>query len=154
MTPYSRRMAAGAALVAALAATSATCKPADPGAPNRARPTVAAIAPGGNITSVVNATAARGWPHRPDANERADIRGIVVATFAAPSAPARISCAFGRTIGAPIRCRLRTGRADLLVFIGLPATRTATGRILPRVPGVWEDGSYRISAVISATEED
>lgn len=153
MTPYQRRWIAAAAVAATITTTGAACAHPDAPVP-AARPTVAAIAPGGNITSIQQATAARGWPHRPDANERADIRGIVVATFAAPSAPARISCAFGRTIGAPIRCRLRTGRADLLVFIGLPATRTATGRILPRVPGVWEDGSYRISAVISATEED
>ena len=153
MTPYTRRMTAGAALVAALAVTSAAAQP-DQGAPVTARPSVAAIAPGGNISSVVDATAARGWPHRPDANERADIRGIVLGTFVPRGTPARVVCAFGATMGAPIRCRIRTRATDLLVFIGLPATRTATGRTLPRVPGVWEDGSYRISAVLPATEED
>lgn len=154
MSPYSRRVIAGAVLAVGLAATSATCKPADPGAPTPARPTVAAIAPGGNISSVVDATAARGWPHRPDTNEKADIRGIVLATFIPPRTPARVRCSFGPTMGAPIRCALHTKRVDLLVMIGLPETRSATGRIFPRVPGVWEDGSYRITAAISATDQD
>lgn len=141
--------------VAALAVCGALAGPAgaaDAGAPaTHARPSVAAIAPGGNISSVAQASAERGWPHRPDVNERIDVTRLMLAIFA-PNVRASARCTFGPTMGAPIRCTVTRPRAVVEVFIGLPERRNAAGRIVrPRIPGVWEDGSYRVTVAISAT---
>lgn len=144
-----RRTIAALTLAGALTGPAAA---ADPGAPAlHARPSVEAIAPGGNITSIQEATAARGWPHRPDVNERIDVTRLMLALYA-PTGRASARCTFGATMGAPIRCTVTRPRAVVTLRIGLPAVRDRHGRIVrPRIPGVWEDGSYRVTTAVSST---
>lgn len=134
MTPYARRMAAGAALVAALATTSAIAQPAQHANP-RTNPEPR-IAPGGNLTSVVNATARLGWPHPVQAQERRDILALTywhgVAKWGDRGAV--LYCRFGPAMGRA-RCRVAG------------TSPRGVGFVADIVWKVWEDGSYRGTTV-------
>ena len=121
-----------AALVALGLATPATL--AAP-APTPAQ-TIERIAPGGNITSVVRAVEARGWPHLPSAREMRDVADLVLAREAGRRAGA-VRCYFGATMG----------RSYCGVNVFLRSQPPRPGRTLRyRVDvRVFEDGSYRIA---------
>lgn len=123
MTPYSRRMIAAAGIAATIAATGYATHPGDGSAAPAA---VERIAPGGNIRSVVNATARYGWPHMPTRPERRDVAALVVHTYTPANAHGGSSCLFDAYLGR-VRCVLQVDR-----------------RIYRVTVRVFEDGSYRI----------
>lgn len=94
-------------------------------------PEVEAIAPGGNITSVVEATDVLGWPHRATNAERYDITMIVYFTFTPPRSLASTGCRFPTGRPSLAICRVEYGRPRHRVTFNV------------RVK-VWEDGSYRM----------
>lgn len=100
-------------MLAALAATLALAAPAvaaDPGQPAEygARPNLAAIAPGGNITSVVQQTAAVGWPHYATANEQNDVVAVALVTSVPPNRAGAVTCHFGWVLG-KVTCKVTVG---------------------------------------------
>lgn len=87
---------------------------------------ISQIAPGGNITSVVDATARLGWPHRPTRPEMQDVTDLTLWTTN-PGGTVRILCRFAPLMG-KAACVIR------------PKHRKPF-RVRVRV---WEDGSYRM----------
>lgn len=126
---FSRLRGKGYTLVASVLSLLALSAPAlatDPGAPAiNARPSIAAIAPGGNISSVVDATARYGWPHSPSINERQDVTQIVLLSKVRRSG--RAFCRFNFTLGR-VACTTTVGRASKSWAVR-----------------VFEDGSYTIT---------
>ncbi len=123
MTPYARRMNAAALAALAIAATGYATHPSDSAAAPAA---IERIAPGGNITSVVRATARYGWPHAPNARERSDVATIALHTYTPPNARGGTFCTFGVYLG-KVRCTLQVN-----------------DRVYRVTVSVYEDGSWRI----------
>lgn len=99
--------------------------------PSYQLPEVEAIAPGGNITSVVEATGALGWPHQATDSERYDITMIVYFTFTPPRSLASTGCRFPTGRPSLAICRVKYGRPRHRVTFDVRVR-------------VWEDGSYRM----------
>lgn len=122
--------------LAILAALTAPALGADANAPaTHAQPTPASIAPGGNITSVVQETAAHGWPHRITANEAADVTNLAL-WYATTTANVRtrtsVRCYFGSTFRGAY-CGVKYARGGRQVA----ALRWNVT--------IWEDGAYRFT---------
>lgn len=122
-----------AASVLSLLALTAPALGADANAPaTHAQPTPASIAPGGNITSVVQETAAHGWPHRVTANEAADVTNLAL-WYATTTANVRtrtsVRCYFGSTFRGAY-CGIKYARGG---------RQTGAFRLNARI---FEDGSY------------
>lgn len=127
MTPYTRRMIAAGAAALAVAGAGIATHPADARTPRNPQ----TIAPGGNISSVVNVTARDGWPHAPVPQEMRDVADL--ALYWGTSGFTRagsVSCAFGPAMGRA-RCHGTVGRGR-------------RSRTWSAVVKVWEDGSYRL----------
>ena len=119
----SRITLAGLAITAALVATS----------PASGAPSPATIAPGGNITAVVKATDAQGWPHAVTRAEIIAVTDLALwhgAYMANRNERVAVRCYFGPTIA----------RAHCGITYHAGKRRTAAFRVNVRV---WEDGSYR-----------
>lgn len=97
--------------------------------------TIRAIAPGGNITSVVQATEILGWPHEPTTNEVNDVADLALLTAARTSprpAHLTVACYFGASMG----------RSHCGVVVKQHGRRPLRYRMNLKV---WEDGGYRFS---------
>ena len=122
--------------LAILAALAAPALATDANAPAlHSAPTPNSIAPGGNITSVVQETAAHGWPHRVTANEAADVTNLAL-WYATTTANVRtrtsVRCYFGSTFRGAY-CGVKYARGG-----------RQTGAFRLNLT-VWEDGSYRFT---------
>lgn len=117
----------------ALSALAITAALAAPSLASAAQ-TPATIAPGGNITSIVQETAAHGWPHMPTPREARDVANLALwyaATTANANTRTSVRCYFGSTFrGAYCGVRYQRGR------------KVTTFRWDVKI---WEDGSYRFT---------
>lgn len=123
------RLGLGVVLAVLTIASTATAAPHSPPA------SPATIAPGGNITAIVNDTAQYGWPHtttRPEMIAVTDLALWYGVKLGNRRERVSVACYFGQTIA----------RAHCGIAFYKGKRRTAAFRVNFRA---WEDGSYRFT---------